>query len=131
MLEIEHARLASILDNLPVGIWIADKDGKLIAKNEMADSIWTGNAPLLKGIDEYAEYTVWYADSEKQLMPEDYPVAQALITGQAVTPVELTIQRFDGSLGTVLVSAAPVIDRDGESCGVVGINVDITERKKT
>lgn len=131
MLEIEQARLASILDNLPVGIWIADKDGKLIGKNDMADRIWMGNTPLLKGIDDYAEYTAWYADSCKRLMPEDYPIAQALITGQYVPPVELTIQRFDDSFGTVLVSAAPVIDKDGENCGAVGINVDITERKKT
>ncbi|MDY9927248.1 PAS domain S-box protein [Methanosarcina sp.] len=130
-IEIERARLAAVLENLPVGVWIADRNGKLIGKNKEADHIWAGKAPLLERVEEYTQYTAWYADSGKLLVSEEYPVARALLTGKSVEPVELHIRRFDDTKGTVLVSAAPIKDRQGQLTGTVGINVDITERKKT
>lgn len=125
----ERTRLAAILQNLPVSVWIADHTGWLIGKNEQADRIWAGAAPLLQHIEEYPEYTAWYVDSGQLLRPEDYPVAKALQTGEVVEPVELQIRRFDGTEGTILVSAAPILDTGGQVTGAVGINVDITERK--
>ncbi len=62
--------------------------------------------------------------------PEEYPVARALLAGRPIEPVELQIRRFDGTEGTVLVSAAPIKDRQGRVTGAVGINLDITERKQ-
>jgi PAS domain S-box-containing protein len=128
--EVEQARLAAVLANLPVGVWIADRNGKLVGKNEAADRIWAGEAPLPELVENYTQYAGWYADSGKELTPEDYPLAKALVTGQPVEEVELNIRRFDGTAGTVLVSAAPVKDGEGLLVGAVGINVDITERKR-
>lgn len=128
-LEMERALLAAVLENLPVGVWVARLHGELILKNQEADRIWAGEAPLLENIEAYPEYKAWFADSGMPLTPEDYPVAKALRTGQPVAPLELKIQRFDGSQGTVLVSATPLKDQSGETRGVVGVNVDISERK--
>jgi signal transduction histidine kinase len=44
--------------------------------------------------------------------------------------VELRIRRFDGTEGTVLVSAAPIKDEEGHLLGAVGVNMDITDRKQ-
>jgi PAS domain S-box-containing protein len=129
-LELDRARLAAVLENLPVGIWITDQQGKIIEKNEQADRIWAGDAPLSDSIEKYQEYKAWFAGSGKLLQPGDYPVSQALQKGQPVEPVELNIQRFDGTQGTVLVSAVPIKDNEGVLTGVVGVNVDITERKR-
>lgn len=128
--EVERARLEAVLRNLPVGVWIAGPDGGLIGKNEQADRIWMGDAPLLESMADYPQYTAWYAGSGKRLSPDEYPVARALLTGQPVEPVELRIRRFDGTEGTVLVSAAPIRDRQGLPAGAVGINVDITGRAR-
>jgi PAS domain S-box-containing protein len=129
-IEMERAQLEAVLDNLPVGVWIAGQNGHLIGKNKEADRIWAGDAPLLEDVEKYPQYTAWYADSGKLLMAEEYPVAKALLTGQPVEPIELRIRRFDNTVGTVLVSAAPIKDKQGRLTGAVGINVDITERKK-
>jgi PAS domain S-box-containing protein len=128
--EVERARLATVLEQLPVGVWIADRDGKIVGKNEAADRIWVGNAPLLDRIDNYPEYTAWCPGTGKMLSADEYPVAKALRTNQPVERVELNIRRFDGTEGTVLVWAAPIQDRDGLLTGAIGINVDITERKR-
>ena len=130
LLELDQARLAAVLRHLPVGVWIADQNGRLIGNNEQADRIWGGNSPLLNSTAEYQTYMSWYPESGKLLQPEEYPIAVALQTGQPVEPVELNIRRFDGSEGTVLVSATPIKDRQGLVTGAVGVNVDISERKR-
>ncbi len=129
-LAAERARLAAILENLPVGVWVADQTGRVIEKNKAADTIWAGDAPLSAGIEGYAEYAAWYPDSGKRLLPEDYPLAKALRSGKPVEPHELAIRRFDGSSGAIMVSAAPITDKHGQCQGIVGINVDIGERKR-
>jgi PAS domain S-box-containing protein len=129
-LESEREKLAAVLENLPVGIWIADRQGNLIGKNQAADRIWAGDAPLVNGINNYQQYAAWFADSGEAVLPEEYPVAKALLTGQSVKPVEFNIRRFDGSEGTVLVSATLIKDKHGHVTGAVGVNVDITERKQ-
>jgi len=128
--ENERARLEAVLQALPVGVWISDNRGQLIGKNIEADRIWAGNAPLAESIDEYQQYDTWYTDHSGPLLPEDYPMVKVLQTGQPVEPVEFNIRRFDGTYGTILVSAAPIKDNDGLLVGSVGINVDISERKQ-
>lgn len=129
-LEAERDRLAAVLENLPIGVWLAARDGRLISKNKQSDRIWVGDAPLSNSVDEYTQYDASYPHNGQRLLPEEYPVARALRTGESIEPVELRIRRFDGTEGTVLVSAAPIKDRQGRLTGVVGINMDITDRKQ-
>ncbi len=130
LLELDRARLKTILDYLPVGVWISDPEGRLINKNKEADRIWAGTAPLLDQIDEYPQYQARYPGSAAPLKAEEYPMALALRTGQPIEPIELDILRFDGSEGTVLVSAVPIKDSLGRISGVAAVNVDITDRKR-
>lgn len=130
LLELDRARLSAILENLPVGVWIMDETGQIIGKNRQADLIWAGDAPLLANIDQYQQYESWYPESGRQLEPEEYPAAQAVRTGQPVGPVEVNIRRFDGTVGTVIISAVPIKDNLGKLTGVVAINMDITTRKR-
>ncbi|HKK29055.1 MAG TPA: PAS domain-containing protein [Alphaproteobacteria bacterium] len=135
-LAVERSRLRAILQHLPVGVWITDPHGRIIDTNAEAERIWRGEAPAVPGTEEspgpgteeYDGYPAWEAATGRPLSAEEYPVAQALATGKIAGPVELTIRRFDGSEGTVMVSAAPVRDDGHRLLGVVGINRDITER---
>jgi PAS domain S-box-containing protein len=129
-LDLERRRLAALLENLPVGVWVSDEQGRLIEKNKEADAIWAGDAPLAEGMDEYTQYVARDAATGKVLAPEEYPTAQVLATGRRVGPVEVDIRRFDGTEGTVLVSVVPIEDEQGKLVGTVGINVDITARKR-
>lgn len=130
-LRLEQARLSAILDNLPVGVWFADQSGKIISKNKAVDHIWGGNVILVDSPEDYPEvYAAWNAVSGKQLSTADYPFVKVLQTGQPFKPAEFIIRRLDGSQGTVLISATPVFDQQGQNHGVVKISLDITERKR-
>jgi PAS domain S-box-containing protein len=124
----QSARLEVVLESLPVGVWIADKNGKLIGKNTAADRIWAGEAPLTDSHEMHQVYFVEHTKGGERLTPGEYPITRALETGQIIEPIELNIHRFDGAKGKVLVSAAPIKDNDGNVIGAVGINLDITER---
>ncbi|GFO54778.1 hypothetical protein GMSM_17850 [Geomonas sp. Red276] len=127
-LELERSTLDAVLSSLPVGVWIADKQGRLVGKNQEADRIWCGTAPLVESPEEYRQYPSWDAATGKAIEVEGYPLARALVTGKPVQPAEYRIRRFDGTDGVVLVSAAPVLDRDGRLLGAVATNLDITQR---
>ncbi len=130
LLDLDRTRLSTILEHLPVGVWIGDQEGRLISKNKQADRIWAGAAPLVQNIEDSHQYQSWHPGNGMPLRAEEYPMALALQTSQPVEPVELKIRRFDGSDGTVLVSAVPIMDGQGRLTGVVAVNVDITERKR-
>jgi PAS domain S-box-containing protein len=129
-LATDQKKLEGVLDNLPVGVWILDTKGKVLWVNKQASQVWGGDVPLAEGMEEYTQYAAWWADREERLKPEDYPAAQTMITGKIVGPVEVRNQRFDGSSGRILVSAAPIQDNQGNFAGVVAINLDITQQRQ-
>jgi PAS domain S-box-containing protein len=129
LLELDQARLAAILRHLPVGVWIVDEQGRLVGSNPEAVRIWAGEVPVDDPLD-LQKYVSWHPASGELLNPEEHPIAVALRTGETVPPMETNIRRFDGSEGTVLVSAVPIKDGLSQLIGVVAVNVDITERKK-
>ena len=51
--NLQNARLQTILDSLPVGVWLTDAAGRLVEVNESARTIWGGRAPHAEGIEEY------------------------------------------------------------------------------
>jgi PAS domain S-box-containing protein len=122
--------LATVLKNLPVGIWIADSTGRVTAKNNAADLIWKGDAPLSSSPENYAEYIAWDVETGKRLETDDYPLARTLRTGLPIRPVELRIRRLDGTEGFIMMATALLKGPDGLLTGAVGINVDITDRKR-
>jgi PAS domain S-box-containing protein len=129
-LAADQQKLEAVLKHLPVGVWIIGPQGEILSKNLQADQIWAGQAPLLESFEEYPEYPVWWIDRDERLRPEEYPAAQAVMTGKPVGPVEVRNQRFDGSSGRILVSAAPIHDRQGNLTGAVAINLDITQQRQ-
>ena len=92
----------------------AEKSREPVLPTPQADQIWHGEAPLSPSVEEYTDYAAWDALTGEQLGPDDYPMAKVLRTGEPSAPRELRIRRFDGSEGTVLVSAVPLRDAHGQ-----------------
>lgn len=128
--EEERLRLRAILDTLPVGVIVSDSKGGFIEKNETFDRIWGGKAPLCTKVRDYAMYSGRRPDSGEALKPEDWALARALSKGEPVMGDAIDIQRFDGRDATVLNSAAPIRNAEGDIIGAVQVTQDITERRR-
>lgn len=128
--QAAEARLGAVLDVLPHAVIIADADGTLITRNKALQALWGEGAPLLVGIEGYRQYKAWWPATGSLVTPEEWGMARALQQREVVVNEELDIETFDGQRKTILNSAAPVYDANGDFIGGVAVNVDITERKR-
>ena len=125
----ERGRLQAIIDSLPVGLWIADATGKMTLINDTARTIWGGTAPYAENAHDYGVYKAWWADTGKLLVPEEMPMIRSL-KGETCKNSVIGFERFDGTIGTQLVSSTPIKTADGAVIGSVAIVQDITEHKR-
>lgn len=128
--DVQRARLQAILDSLPVGVWITDATGRMVLVNDIARDIWGGRAPQAENVEGYQEYRAWWAETGNLITAEDMPLARA-IRGETLKDKIIDFERFDGTGGTQLLSAAPVRDREGTIIGGVAVVQDITTLKQT
>lgn len=129
-LETTKARLQAVLDVLPVGVCIADANGRLIHLNAAARAIWGENMPYATSAEEYHVYRGWWTNTGQPLAPEEWGMARALRSGEVSIGEEIDIEAFDGQRKTMLHYAAPIRDAAGAIIGGVVAILDITERKR-
>jgi PAS domain S-box-containing protein len=118
-----------LVDALPIGVYIVDRDGLLIRYNERAVELW-GRAPILS--DPQARYCgafrAYRLDGEP-IPADEVPIVEVLRTGQACIDREIVIERPDGTRITALANIRPLFSETGELMGAVNCFQDITERK--
>lgn len=122
-LQESEQRFKQLVDVAQEGIWVADDRGVITYVNQrLADLLGYGNGSLL-GRPVYD-----FIDTDSR------PMAQRTLTGRALRPgqnQDLRFRRRDGTKLWGLVSASPVLGKDGALVGTVGMVTDITERKRT
>jgi signal transduction histidine kinase len=126
---IDASLLQKILDTLPIGVWVADQHGVLIANNPAGRAIWAGERWV--GPQSYAEYKGWWSATGKPILANEWGMARAALAGEISQNEMVDIECFDGSRKTILNSARPILDTDGHMLIAVATNQDITELKKT
>jgi len=118
-------RLSSTLERLPVGILIADTEGRICQTTEEVSRIFRVGEPTAH--DAYGEILEWWNSSGQVI--KNGPLARAL-RGEALHSEPIEIQCFDGSRKTILSSAAPLRGLDGRIVGAVVLAQDLTETKR-
>jgi PAS domain S-box-containing protein len=121
--------LRNILELLPVGVWIADKNGFITYGNPAGHRIWAGYRYV--GVEQFGKYKGWWLDTGKRIKPEEWGVARAIRKGETSLNEEIEIECFDGSHKFILNSAIPLRNEKNEISGAFVINDDITERRRT
>jgi diguanylate cyclase (GGDEF)-like protein/PAS domain S-box-containing protein len=119
--------LRQVLDTLPVGVWVAERNGTLVLANAASKKIW-GQAPPA-GMYQNGGLKGWRKDSGKRLEWSDWSLARALAKGETTGHHVIVIESSDGSRRTILDSAAPILSTDGEVLGAISLNEDITEQR--
>jgi signal transduction histidine kinase/GAF domain-containing protein/ActR/RegA family two-component response regulator len=120
--------LKSVLERLPVGVIVSrPPDSTLVFSNDAVARIWRTEAFPLRGEERCRMLKVMFPDGRPMPRAES-PVVRAL-GGEILDGIEARIERQDGTLGWVNVSAAPVFRDDGTVEVAVATVVDMTAEK--
>lgn len=125
--QASESRLRTILDMLPVGVIIADREGNWTYSNKAAKEIqrWS-DAP--GGADAAA--AIYYHADGSPLDPEDHPLTRAALRGETVVNCAVYRKAPTGNARQhQMISATPIHDRaSGEPVGAVATVADETMR---
>ena len=69
-LDVVAQSIDALLDTLPVGVWIADRDGQLLKGNLEVQRIWGGVRYV--GVPRYGEYKGWNVETGERLRAEEW-----------------------------------------------------------
>ncbi|MFZ3046156.1 MAG: PAS domain S-box protein, partial [Desulfatirhabdiaceae bacterium] len=117
-----------IFNILPVGLWIADENGRLLRGNPAGIEIW-GAEPHVSP-SEYGVFKARRLPSGEEIATDDWALAQTVKTGMTVVDEMLEIDAFDGTKKIILNYTAPVLDDAGTIQAAIVVNHDITMRKR-
>lgn len=120
-------RLKTIVENLPVGVWFLDQQGKISYGNPVAEQIW--HCTEMFGVDHFRNCTRCSSKDGGEPSSQDCAALRAIFEGETTLNKEICIECLDGTLKTILTSAVPIQDGDNAIVGAVVLNHDITERK--
>ncbi|WP_437635679.1 GAF domain-containing protein [Sorangium sp. So ce854] len=120
--------LDAVLEHSPHGVILCDASGKLILHNRAAERIWAGSAST-ESIRDWTRYRAFHADG-RPYEAADWAMARAMASRQVIESEETPIQRFDGTRGVVLGSAAPIVGPGGEIEGGISVFADISHLKQ-
>ncbi|MGH9936436.1 MAG: PAS domain S-box protein, partial [Blastocatellia bacterium] len=129
-IEAERSRLKQILEQMPIGVVIAEApSGRLLFSN--AESERLRRHPLLPtdSYREYAQYGAMHEDGRSYL-PEEYPLARSLLSGEMIKGEELRYRRGDGTMSFFSVDSAPIQNAEGRVVLAVATFIDVAERKR-
>jgi len=137
-IAIEHGRsqdalargtrvLEQVLDSLPVGVWVLDREGSVRYGNPAGRAIWGGARYV--SLEEYGAYRGWRPETGEAIAPEQWAAARAILKGETTLNEVVQIESFDGIQKTIANSAVPLRSLDGSIEGAIILDEDITDRR--
>lgn len=129
-IETESSVLKTILEFIPVGLMITDKDHRIQnASKSLGDVL---NVPVEKLLHtnekERLEFLDLYFPDGAKVQPNELPLSKSTITGESYINYE-TVLKFEGGSKNLFTNSTPIRDKDGKVIGAIGIWQDLTKRK--
>jgi len=120
----ERELLRTVLDLLPDGVYIKDREGRFLMANEtLAKRLGKDSPAQVLGL------------SDKDFFPEKTAAAfraneEKVLAGEIINGKEEVVVFPNGQKRTLLTAIVPFRNRQGEICGLAGIGRDLTEYKQ-
>ena len=121
-------KMSSVLESLPVGVLIADLEGRICQTTQEVSRIL--RAADATDNDVYGDILGWWDTGGQKIKNKDGPLARALHGGQVSHSEPMRIRCFDGATRTILTSTSPLRGMDGKIVGAVVLIQDLTETSK-
>ncbi len=125
-----EATLNAVLESLPVGVVIADKNGGLLRVNRVVNEIW-GLHLETKNWEQYQDWVGYWPDTGERLQAHEWAMSRALLQGETVVGELVECEQFGtGRRRFILNNAAPIRDSSGEITAGVVVEIDVTDQKR-
>lgn len=121
---------AALLDLLPIGVYVCDRDGTIVRFNRCAAELWGRSPELGDLVDRFCGAYRLYSLEGRPIAHAACPMADVLVTGIPVRNQEIGIERPDGSRIVALVHIDPLRDDSGDIVGAVNCFRDITDHPR-
>ena len=130
--QAEHSRLDAVMKAAPVGIFVADRDGRLVSSNPTNQTLWGPGQTQVGDLIDFEAWKGWWMDDARhgrRLQPEEWPMARAL-RGEIIAGEIIALHSFHEppQEQVVLACASPIRDASGAVQGGVAAAMDITDR---
>ena len=128
-LAAERARLAALLEAVPVGLIFAEApSGRIVFGNAQVQRILGHPVLMSANTDEYREWISYHPDG-RQVEGHEYPLALAL-AGEMRPTLKARYRCGDGTLVWMQFVAAPIRDEAGVVTGAVVATLDVDELER-
>ena len=122
-LASERNLLRTLIDNLPHSVYVKDTQARFAIANTALAGVG-GNTP--REVIGKTDFDFHPQETARKFYADD---RQVLDTGVPIINLEESVLGSDGQAVWVLTSKLPLRNSRGEVTGLVGIGLDITERK--
>jgi PAS domain S-box-containing protein len=128
--EQEHLLFSTILDSLPVGVVLADREAQVTETNLMARLMLFGESSMLYQSPKLEKVPAWNHQTGDPLQKEDWPLFRTIALGRTIIGDIIDLVQPGGVNITLTVSSAPIIDVQWQVLGGVMVLQDITSIKE-
>jgi PAS domain S-box-containing protein len=118
--------LDAVIAQMPVGVAVAGRDGRIRYRNGAFDRVFQGAA--VENLADGSWLTLHIDD--RPYAACELPAARSLATGEVVVNEEMKVVGAGGGTAVILQTSAPFLDVSGEIAGAVVVSVDVTDRKE-
>lgn len=130
--EDERTRLRTILDVLPIGVFISNEQGRIVQTNQAATSIWKAPEQDLLNPEKLPEIiAIAKRPDGQQMTVYDMPCNRAMRAGENIYVPEVALTFPDGTQKVLSAYGAPLRETTGRVIGGICVQVEITELKNT
>lgn len=119
-----------LIDNLPVGVYICNRDAVVVAYNLKAAEIWAETPVVGDPEVKFCGCHKLYSIDGHHVPHDQTPMAQVLVTGEPVLNMEAIIERRDGSRRYVIANIIPLFDDSEDLIGFSNCVQDVTVQRE-
>jgi PAS domain S-box-containing protein len=123
-LEDSQTRLNLVLENLPLGIWFTDEQGKIVFGNRASYEIW--GVKLENQGEDLVDLRGKLKSGEEVLL-HGGALRKCIHSRESILNQVVDIVGRDGKKRTISNSVVPILDKRGIRHGAISVNEDITQ----